>query len=119
MQTEVIATILRLIDIATATTAFIQVELYLSKRLSTFRIEGTSDALILTREDPTDIAARYHRSDPNFGAFLNEFTWIKQEATPVVTKGTLPSFIEMFPDVPASLIDEAREAASKGSPYVR
>jgi hypothetical protein len=84
VQTEVIATILRAIEVSKASSTFIEIDLFLSKRLSTFRIEGTSDAIIVTREDPTDNAALYRRSDPHFGAFLKEFSWIKQEAGPYI-----------------------------------
>ena len=120
VETEVIATIMKLIDASKEAGSFIEIDLFLSKRLSTFRIEGTSDAIVVTREDPTDNAARYKRTDPHFGAFLNEFAWIREEADAISTGGRrLPEFAQMFPDVLGSTLAEAQSAASKGSPYVR
>jgi hypothetical protein len=120
VQTEVIATILRAIEVSKASSTFIEIDLYLSRRLSTFRIEGTSDAIIVTREDPADNAARYRRSDPHFGAFLKEFSWIRQEADRVSVGRRLPQFREMFPDFSEErILAEAQAATAKGSPYVR
>jgi hypothetical protein len=119
VQVEVAATILKLIEVARASSAFIEIDLYLSRRLSMFRIEGTSDAVIITREDPTDVASRYPRSDPHFGAFLNEFSWIRQDADPISVGRRLPEFREMFPDTPEEILAQAQPATAKGSPYVR
>lgn len=120
VETEVIATILKLIETSRDAGSFIEIDLFLSKRLSTFRIEGTSDAIVVTREDPTDNAARYQRADTRYGVFLNEFAWIKQEADAISTGGRrLPEFAQIFPDVPAATLIEARTATSEGSPYVR
>lgn len=125
VQTEIMATILKLITAARESSSLIEADLYLSKRLSTFRIEGTSDEIIVTREDPTDNAARYRRSDPNFAGFLNEFTWIRQEAFNVKEASgakILPATLqEMFGDIAAvkTLLIAATEATAKGSPYVR
>jgi hypothetical protein len=120
VETEVIGTIMKLIEISKDTGSFVEIDLFLSKRLSTFRIEGTSDAIVVTREDPTDNAARYKRTDPHFGAFLNEFAWIRQEADAISTGGhRLPEFTQMFPDVPGPILAEAERTTSKGSPYVR
>jgi hypothetical protein len=41
------STILKLID-ASVATSFIDIDLYLSKRLSTFRLDGTTDEIIIT-----------------------------------------------------------------------
>lgn len=120
VQTEVIATILRAIEVSKASSTFIDIDLYLSKRLSTFRIEGTSDAIIVTREDPTDNAARYRRSDPHFGAFLKEFSWIREEADPISVGRRLPELRDMFPDFSEErILAKAQAATAKGSPYVR
>jgi len=59
------------------------IDLFLSKRLSTFRIEGSSDEILVTREDPKDTASRYLRSHRDFAAFATEFSWIRDEAFPV------------------------------------
>jgi hypothetical protein len=47
LQTEIMSTILKLID-ASVATSFIDIDLYLSKRLSTFRLDGTTDEIIIT-----------------------------------------------------------------------
>ena len=120
VKTEVIATILKLIEISKSASSFIEIDLFLSKRLSTFRIEGTTDAIVVTREDPTDNAARYMRADPHFGAFLSEFAWVRQEADAISTGGRrLPEFAQMFPHVAEPTLADAEKAMSKGSPYVR
>jgi hypothetical protein len=120
VQTEIMATILKAIEVSKASSTFIEIDLYLSKRLSTFRIEGTSDAIIVTREDPTDNAARYRRSDPHFGAFLKEFSWIRQEADPISIGRRLAEFRDMFPDLSEErILAKAQAATAKGSPYVR
>ena len=69
VQKEVLATILKLVDAATKHSSLIWVDLYLSTRLSTFRIDGSSDAVVVTREDPKDTASRYRRNDSDYSAF--------------------------------------------------
>lgn len=124
VQTEIMATILKLID-ASVDSPFIEIDLYLSKRLSTFRLDGTTDEIIITREDRGDFASRYKRSDGYFAAFDNEFRWVKAEAfhvnkAPHTT--TLPQTLqEMFGDLPVieSLLESATQAKSEPSPYAR
>jgi len=93
--------------------------------LSIFRIDGTDDEIIVTREDPKDIAFLYKRPDPHFFALLQEFSWVKQEASkmpmilgedaPVAVLQTVFGDISLF----GGLIGDAVEATSKSSPYVR
>ncbi len=118
------ATILKLIE-ASVSTPFLEVELYLSTRLSIFRLDGTSDEFIVTREDASDFAARYRRSNSYFGALLNEFSWVKADAyrIPIVPPSNrLPATLdEMFCDFGPfrSLLAQAENATSEGSPYGR
>ena len=119
------ATILKLVDAATMSGSFIQVDLYLSNRLSTFRIDGTADEIIVTREDPKDVALRHRRSVPNFSAFENEFAWIKEESIkidiPTSEEAPINALKGMFGEIAVveNLIGEAVEAKSEGSPYAR
>jgi len=116
------ATILKLIE-ASVASSFLEIDLYLSNRLSTFRLDGTTDEFIITREDRADYAARYKRANPYFAAFLNEFSWVKQEACKVPkvpATNRLPMTLqEMFEDISPinSLLDKATHAISEGSPY--
>ncbi|MER9560672.1 hypothetical protein [Mesorhizobium sp. M0571] len=124
VQKEVMATILALTAAANEHAALIQVELFLSSRLSTFRIEGSSQEIIVTREDPKDMAARYLYSHRDHPAFVTEFNWVRDAATPV-RKGkgcSLPATLtEMFGK--HALIAELEEQATKAlvakSPYAR
>lgn len=120
VQIEVLATILKLIDASKENGGLLDICLYLSTRLSTFRIEGSSDELLVTREDPKDAASRYVRSHRDFPAFVNEFDWIRDEAHEVAFKGA-PSLRAMFEGNPqiASLEEQAIHATKSGSPYAR
>jgi hypothetical protein len=124
VQTEILSTILKLID-ANVATSFVEIDLYLSKRLSTFRLDGTTDEIIITREDRGDFASRYKRFDPYFAAFINEFSWVKAEAChvrkPPGTTALPPTLPDMFGDLPVvrSLLEAATQAKSEPSPYVR
>lgn len=124
VQTEIMTTILKLID-ASVATSFVDIDLYLSKHLSTFRLDGTTDEIIITREDRSDYASRYNRSDPYFAAFVNEFSWVKAEAINVKKapgRTTLPPTLrDMFGDLPVIrfLLEAAAQAKSEPSPYAR
>jgi hypothetical protein len=124
VQTEILSTILKLID-ASVATSFVEIDLYLSKRLSTFRLDGTTDEIIITREDRGDFASRYKRFDPYFAAFINEFSWVKVEAfhvrKPSGTTALPPTLPDMFGDLPVvrSLLEAATQAKSEPSRYVR
>jgi hypothetical protein len=123
VQTEIMSTILKLIDASVA--PFIDIDLYLSKRLSTFRLDGSTDEIIITREDRGDYASRYKRSDAYFAAFGNEFNWVKSEAFHVEkqpgTTALPPTLRAMFGDLPVitALLKAATQAKSERSPYAR
>jgi hypothetical protein len=124
VQTEVLATILKLIDASREYCGLLDIRLFLSRRLSTFRIEGSSDEILVTREDPKDTASRYLRSHRDFPAFVNEFDWVRDEAHEVALKGNdgLPATLrEMFEEnaLFTSLEKQAEQAMKSGSPYAR
>jgi hypothetical protein len=125
VQKEVLATILTLIDAAANYSSLVKVNLYLSNRLSTFRIDGSSDEIIVTREDPKDTASRYRRDDSDYSAFLSEFNWTRDAAMKVragTGSSSLPSTVEeMFDGSPlvAALAIKAANAKSEPSPYAR
>jgi hypothetical protein len=123
VQWQIMATILKLIE-ASKNTPFLEIDLYLSARLSTFRFDGTTDEFIVTREDASDFAAQYPRSNTFFGALVNEFTWVKADAfkVPKAPSNRLPETLEaMFGADPLirSLLPKATTAALEGSPYGR
>ena len=124
VRIEVIATIIALLGSIFDHERFINVELYLSKRLSTFRIEGSSDEIIVTREDPKDEALRYVRENPNFSAYSSEFSWIKDESECVplsrdgIVRRDLKSIFGDVLDI-SSLEGRAKEASTARSPYGR
>ena len=125
VQIEILATILKLIRAADDHPAFIKVNLYLSSRLSTFRFDGSQDQIIVTREDPKDVASRYRHSDNDLSAYLNEFNWVRDEAckvdVPVVSDAPTTVLRAMFDN--CAMIPESEkaiiEATKKPSPYVR
>lgn len=124
VQAEVLATILKLIDASRENRGLLDIHLFLSRRLSTFRIEGSSDEILVTREDPKDTAFRYLRSHRDFSAFVNEFDWVRDEAHEVALKGddglsaTLPAIFGESALI-AGLEEQAVQATQSGSPYVR
>jgi len=124
VKKEVLATILALIRDSHANPGLIEIHLFLSKRLSTFRIEGSSDEILVTREDPKDMASRYSRTHRDFAAFVTEFSWIRDEAHRVAKEetGILPAtLLAMFGENAeiANLENSAAQAATSPSPYVR
>jgi hypothetical protein len=124
VQKEILATILKLIRASQDNPSIVDIELFLSQRLSTFRIEGSSDEILVTREDPKDIASRYRRAHRDFAAFVTEFSWIRDEAYHVAkgTAGGLPTtLLAMFGEDAwiANLQSAAEEATTSMSPYVR
>lgn len=123
VRKEVVATILALIQVSQTNRGLIDIHLFLSNRLSTFRIEGSSDEILVTREDPKDTASRYPHVHRDFSAFVTEFTWIRDAAHRVLREedGVLPSLVTMFRDTPdISLLEKsARRAVNAASPYVR
>lgn len=124
VQKEVLATIIALIDASQSNFGLIDIHLFLSKRLSTFRIEGSSDEILVTREDPKDLAARYSRTHRDFAAFVTEFSWIRDDSYQITKHGSgaLPATLqEMFGESSdiARLEAQAEKASSSPSPYVR
>lgn len=124
VQKEVLATILALIRVSRENRGLVDVHLFLSKRLSTFRIEGSSDEILVTREDPKDTASRYPRAHRDFAAFIMEFCWIRDEADRVAKDeaGILPATLSaMFWENAniAELEESAANAMSYPSPYAR
>lgn len=113
VQKEVLATILALKRAKEDNPTFLDIKLYLSGRLSTFRIEGSADVVIVTREDPKDTAARYLRKHRNFAAFSTEFAWVRDEARHA-------TFSEILGAIEISgLIVDAEQALKSRSPYAR
>lgn len=124
VQIEVLTTILKLIYASRENHGLLDIRLFLSRRLSTFRIEGSSDEILVTREDPKDIAGHYLRSHHDFPAFVNEFNWVRDEAQEIALKGDegLPTTLsEVFGEnaILASLEAQAVQATKLGSPYAR
>lgn len=125
VQTEILATILKLIEVANEHRSLVTVNLYLSSRLSTFRYDGSHDQIIVTREDPKDIASRYRNSNSEFSAYWNELSWARQEAAKVeiVLENEAATVLlrRMFDNsaVVAELENEVTAATNKPSPYVR
>lgn len=124
VQTEVLATILKLIDASRENYGLLEIRLFLSRRLSTFRIEGSSDEILVTREDPKDTASRYLRSHRDFPAFVNEFDWVRDEAHEVALEGDdgVPATLRaMFEEsaLVTCLEEQAVQAMKSGSPYAR
>lgn len=123
VQGEVMATIIKL-SRAASENDLLRIDLFLSKRLSTFRIEGSQEEIIVTREDPKDSASRYVRTHRDFSAFVNEFNWIKDGADHVNrgTPGMLPANMQaIFGELPiiSTLEERATVAADDRSPYAR
>jgi len=124
VRTEVVSTILSLIQSSRENPGLIEVQLFLSQRLSSFRIEGSSDEILVTREDPKDTASRYFRTDRDFGAFVTEFTWIRDEAFCVAEKGSreIPKTLSAIFGVDAEITklgNTVSQAMNTQSPYVR
>lgn len=124
VQKEVLATILTVIAASRENSGLLDIRLFLSRRLSTFRIEGSSDEILVTREDPKDTASRYLRSHHDFPAFVNEFDWVRDEAHEVALEGDdeLPARLNVMLDenvIIKSLMEEAVQAMKSESPYAR
>ncbi|EPJ8756911.1 hypothetical protein U0028_24405 [Pseudomonas putida] len=122
VQSEVLATILTIARAHIEYPLLLDVHLYLSKRLSTFRIEGSSQELIITREDPKDFAYRYHRSHRDYAAYAHELGLIRTEAQKVEipTKSAPTEVLQtMFGlgAIPPEVITEAEKGVGGRSPY--
>ena len=125
VQKEVLATILKLIEAQRDHRALLRINLYLSARLSTFRFDGSHDQIIVTREDPKDIASCYRSSDSHFSAYVNEFIWMREDAFNVkelpTTESPIAALQEMFDtwELTPELEKDVRAAMNEPSPYVR
>lgn len=122
VRTEILATVLSVLTALHNNRGLLSADLYLSGRLSTFRIEGSADSLIVTRENPNEAAHRYSRQRPEFAAYSAELRWIFEEADPVFASSTElppPSLTELFGAdvVSASLEIAAKNATDAPSPY--
>lgn len=125
VEHEVLATIIALAQAVNLNRPFIQAELHLSSRLSTFRIEGTADEIMVTREDPKDYAYCYTRKHKDFSGLLTEFNWVKSEAEEIIVPA-LPDpdpraiLTTMFGDLVSSESQAAAaKATSSPAPYAR
>ncbi|PWK45967.1 hypothetical protein [Pseudomonas sp. OV226] len=87
VRAEILATVHAALQVARDNPTLMNVALYLSDRLSTFRIEGSPEEILVTREDPKDSAYRYDSGQPEHAAYLTEFQWIRDTAIPL----SLPS----------------------------
>jgi hypothetical protein len=125
VRREVLATILELIRVSRENPGLVDIQLFLSKRLSTFRIEGSSNEILVTREDPKDTAAHYSKDHRDFSAFVTEFGWIRDEAYRVEkdVSQVLPATLDAMFGENAGITDQekqsAEEATKSPSPYVR
>lgn len=118
VQIEILATILQLICTSKTHPGLIDIHLFLSKRLSSFRIEGSNDLILVTREDPKDTASRYSSDHREFGAYITEFNWIKEEAFCTASPITLQEIFSKNPEI-SELEENAKKASQELSPYVR
>ena len=125
VKKEVLATILKLIEATHNHRQFITFHLYLSKRLSTFRIDGSHDQVIVTREDPRDVAFLYRKSDADFSAYSTEFIWTQEGASKEMACPTADTPIEalyaMFESSKeiSELAEDVIASTNEPSPYVR
>jgi hypothetical protein len=124
VRTEVLATILAALRASNENSGLIRADLYLSRRLSTFRIEGSADALMITREDPKDAAFKYQRGQTEFAAYRAEFSWVLDEAQRIAgsTTDALPTSLgALFGEHIVTAKQEVAAARVVGarSPYVR
>ncbi|MCA4964082.1 hypothetical protein [Pseudomonas sp. Y24-6] len=83
IQTEILATALGIAKQAIENPTLLEAHLFLSCRLSTTRIEGSADEILITREDPKDFAYRFHKSHRDHSAYLTEFEWIRDSASAI------------------------------------
>lgn len=124
VQTEILSTVMALSRVAEESSSLVRIKLYLSKRLSAFRIEGSNDEILVTREDPKDKAKRYTSKHLDFGAYLTDFNWIRKEASQIMLNseaGKVATLRDMFGDNELILMKEssAKKAMSSPSPYAR
>ncbi|MDI1330878.1 hypothetical protein [Pseudomonas sp.] len=124
VRAEILATALALAKAALDNPTLFHASLHFSTRLSIFRIEGSSDEILVTREDPKDFAYKFHHSHSDHAAYMTEFRWIKDIATPINLPKAYPEgslLTEMFgQNVITPQMDAAALVALNGkSPYGR
>jgi hypothetical protein len=124
VKKEILATILAVVRASRDNRGLVDVDLFLSRRLSIFRIEGSSEEILVTREDPKDTASRYARIHRDFSAFASEFAWIRDDSfrVPKDETGVLPATLQAIfgeDDEVKSLEHSAKRAINSRSPYVR
>jgi hypothetical protein len=123
-QSEILATILTIFTQARQNPGIISATIHLSSRLSIFRIEGSSEELIVTREDPKNTAARYQRKHPDFGSYITELNWIQESSAslpPLLQFTDEDQLMENFSNVSeiSSLRSKAQSLDTKKSPYAK
>jgi hypothetical protein len=119
---EILATAAALAKAALENSSLVTASLYLSARLSVFRIEGSADELLVTREGPKDFAYRFDHSHPDHGAYLTEFTWIRDTASRIDLPRTTPSgslLAAMFgqEEVAPEVEQAVNDALARKAPY--
>lgn len=90
-RADILATASALAQAALDNSSLVTASLYLSSRLSVFRIEGSADELLVTREGPKDFAYKFHDSHPDHAAYLTEFMWVRDTASRIDLPRTTPS----------------------------
>lgn len=124
VRAEILATALTVAKAALNNPTHLNLSLYLSNRLSTFRIEGSSDEILVTKEDPKDFAYKFHHSHPDHASYMTEFRWIRDTAAAINLPKTPPEgslLAAMFgQDVVTAEVEEAANTAMNGkAPYGR
>ena len=125
VQTQILATILKMLKAVGEHPEFVSIDLHLTSRLSTYRFDGSQSQVIITREDPRDFASRYRNSDNEYSAYLIEFQWALKDACKIeignVKETPIDKLREIFGDDPivSELAEEANEVTKERSPYVR
>lgn len=118
----ILATAGALAKAALDNSSLVTASLYLSSRLSVFRIEGSADELLVTREGPKDFAYKFHHSHPDHAAYLTEFTWIRDTASRIDLPRTTPSgslLAAMFDqeEVTPEVEQAVNDALARKAPY--
>ncbi|MBX8811342.1 hypothetical protein HBA91_01740 [Ochrobactrum sp. MR34] len=124
VKSEVLASIKVINDAHCLYRESIKIDLYLTSRLSVFRFEGTTQEIIVSREDPKDSALHYSRGHNGFEGYAMEFNWIKTDAFLVrMDEDDQPvqGITKLFKNNPEIVEYESQidKLIKVGSPYVR
>ncbi len=125
VQKQILATIQKMIQVVSDHSEFVQIDLYLNSRLSTFRYDVSQDYIIVTREDPKDVAFRFRNSDKEYAAYSFEFRQVLKDACKFeigdVKNSPRDKLRELFGESPivSDLEEDANIATRERSPYVR